>query len=471
VGAPWVFPDLESPGVLRDGDRYVLWYSRGGVVTHRADSLAADWSLTQPILLDREGSGAELAPSGDGYFLSRRRTDWCNVGNSLLWTDSLDTSGYPFGIVPWPRLPGFTVGGDAAFLSQPNFGDGQAFRGETPAQPAGMFWLSSRESNPEPYHLYPCGRQLGPAPTGTLRSDPFVLAGDTVAVRVNGADSPDSAYVVLRDVCTGAELVRFTGGGEALPPRRAHVGVARGRRLEWRIADRLTRPGGWIGLDDLEERASPGLGPPPAPPQVRWLAPAGGENLAGGEVAGLQWEAHDDAGLDSLVLYLTYDGGETLWRQAAYGGAITRAVWSVPDTLLFGVRLRLVAYARSGVSACATTEPFRINAAVAVGGEAGAGAGGLRAVYGRDGVWLEGVARGGRADAPGDAPATLAVYDLRGREVAVLWRGRAGEAFRVSVCGGAGRGTTGAPGVYFARLRCGAEARRATFVRPAAACR
>ena len=45
------------------------------------------------------------------------------------------------------------------------------------------------------------------------------------------------------------------------------------------IADQLTRPEGWIGVDNLGERASAGLGNPPATPTVLWTAPAGGENL------------------------------------------------------------------------------------------------------------------------------------------------------------------------------------------------
>lgn len=454
--APWAYPDAESPGLMRFGGEYVLWYTFSGVRMLRADSLAGPWPADSYFLLDIEASGAELVPSGDGLFLSRRRTDRCHPGQTLIWTDSLDTAGGSFRIVPWEQLPWFSADGGLAFLDQPSFGDGQEARGEPPAGPSGLFWLSSREYHPLPSYLNWCGREAGAAPVGRLRSEPFVLAGDSVAVRINGADSPDSAYVLLRDACTGEEIVRFTGGGaEVLTPQSASVGARRGRPMEWRIADLLERPGGWIGVDDLEERASPGLGPLPKAPEVTWLAPAGGENFLSGEPVALAWQT--SAGVpDSLVLYLTYDRGETLLRQAVIAGDSTTFTWTVPDSLHFDTRLRLVAYAGMGAASCATSQPFRMNAAVGVPPELPAG-GALRAVYGAAGVWLEGEAGG-----PAGQPATLTLFDLRGRKVGTLWQGRAGEAFRVRV--GQGGGETLAPGVYFARLRAGPSVWRASLV-------
>jgi hypothetical protein len=404
------------------------------------------------ILLDGSAAGGELVPDGAGLFFGRQRLNKCSTEYSfLVLADSLDASAWPFHIVPWSRPPDFTSAKGNAFAGQPSFGDAQALRGEPPADPGGLYWLSSRELEPDPWTDGMCSFDRGSSPTGEARSGQFYLGGDTLALRINGADSPDSAYVQVCDACTGTQLVRFSASGPTLEARRAYVGAVRARSVEWRVVDGLTRPGGWIGVDDLQELASPGLPPPPSPPFLTWTMPVGGENFVRRSRVTLTWQVSDASAEDSLVLYLTYDGGETLRRQAGLLGSDRNYRWRVADTLATAARLRLIAFSHSGASSCATSEPFDI-VGTTTDAEAPPGVGGLRALYRAGESWLEGSAPAGAE------PATLELFDLRGRRLALLWQGPGGESFRVAVSGAAGGRARLARGIYFARLEAGGKA-------------
>src|SRR5262249_53306460 len=268
--------------------------------------------------------------------------------------------------------------------------------------------------------------------------------GERLGVDMEGADSPDSAYVQLRDECTQTTILSFTGGTETLTPMHAPVGTARGRMVSIRVADMLTRPGGWIGVDNLGERASAGLGNPPSQPTVTWTAPAGGENLQRNHAFRIRYTVSGGGTIDSLVVYLTDPQSSVLLRQIKPSVGSTNINWVTPDTLLYAARLRMVAYAHSGAWGCATSNSFAIGASTAVDP---ADLGGLlRVSYDASGAHLEG--RVAKLPAPG----TLEVFDLRGRHVATPWRGSAGQTFALSIAHD-DQGRRLAPGVYFARLR------------------
>jgi hypothetical protein len=289
-----------------------------------------------------------------------------------------------------------------------------------------------------------CGECHGPEQTGLLASDPFVLNGDSLAVEIQGANSPDSAYVQLRDECTQTTIVRFTGGNETLTPMSAWVGNARGRTVTLRIADQLARPGGWIGVDNLGERASAGLGNPPATPTVAWTAPAGGENLQRAKPFRIRYTVSGGGTIDSLVVYLTDPQSSVLLRQIKPAVGSTNINWVTPDTLLYAARLRMVAYAHSGAWGCATSNGFAIGASTAVDPSNLGGL--LRVSYDASGAKLE-----GRVAQLADL-GILEIFDLRGRRVAVPWRGSDGQTFALSIVHD-DQGRKLAPGVYFARLR------------------
>ena len=446
-GAGWSWPDLESPGITFFGGKTYLYYSWMGCRIEQGDSLASDWVNAPLSLIETFSSAPELQTSGSGLLMSRRRLSSCNTYQTYLWFDSLKTTTWPFTIVPRPALPGFTNLDGSAFTAQPSFGDGQATRGETPAAPAGLYWLSSREYWPEPAPQYECAEEMGAAQTGAMRSDAFVLNGDSVAVRVQGANSPDSAYVLLRDDCSGQTMARFSGGTPDLATKSAYVGFGRGRTVSWRITDGLTRPEGWIGTDNLEERASDGLANPPTSPTLTWVAPVGGESLQKNKAFRIRWTLNGGGTVDSLILYLVDSTGDGLKRQMSIPVSNTNINWTTPDTLLYTARLRLVAYAHSGAWGCNTSNTFAIGATTDA--SAFAATGGLWARYDARGAWLEGQTSPDLED-----EAVLELFDIRGRRVAEPWRGRPASSFRVAVTR-AIDGTSLKPGVYFARLRQG----------------
>jgi hypothetical protein len=442
-GIGWNMPDMESPGVAAFGGKTYLYWSQAGNHFAQGDSLLANW-YSYPVYSLAGGTAPELIPNGNGLLYSRRRLGPCNNYQTYLWFDSLDTSSLPFPCTPCNPLPGFTLLSGNAFASQPTFGDGPSDRGETPADPSGLYWLSSREDVPEPSSAYTCGEVNGADQTGLLASDPFVLNGDSLAVEIQGASSPDSAYVQLRDECTQTTIVRFTGGSETLTPAHAWVGNARGRTVSVRIADLLTRPGGWIGVDNIGERASAGLGATPTAPTVTWTAPAGGEDVARAKPYRIHYTVSGGGTIDSLVVYLTDPQSSVLLRQIKPTVGSTNVNWVAPDTLLYTARLRMVAYAHSGAWGCATSNSFEIGAPTGV--EPSDLAGFLRVSYDASGAHLQGrVAR--IAD-----ESFLEIFDLRGRRVAVPWSGSEGQTFSLSVAHDE-QGRRLAPGVYFARLR------------------
>ena len=148
-GTGWTSPDIESPGVTFFGGKTYLYWVQFANLTAQGDSLLDNWNQIPSTFLPA-GSAPELIPNGNGLLMSRRRLSLCNNFQTFVWFDTLDTSVYPFKAIPPNPLTGFTALSGDAFMDQPSFGDGQADRGEIPADPSGMFWLSSREFVPEP---------------------------------------------------------------------------------------------------------------------------------------------------------------------------------------------------------------------------------------------------------------------------------------------------------------------------------
>ncbi len=86
------------------------------------------------------------------------------------------------------------------------------------------------------------------------------------------------------------------------------------------------------------------------PPQVQVLVPNGGERWRVGERDTIKFKAEDNIGIESLSVFLSYDGGRT------YGDTIARGVvadslfvWEITDSLTSdSCIVRILAYDRSG---------------------------------------------------------------------------------------------------------------------------
>jgi hypothetical protein len=459
VGEPWQSPDLESPGVIEHNGEMILYYSRGGVRILKSSDIDGPWSPDLAWVLDPVGSGAEIYRSGSGLMLSRIRRSSCDMARGVLLCDSLDTSGWPFQRIEPPGLVDFPdIIGDA-FNAQPTFGDGPGVRGEASAGHRGLYWLSTRELNSLPRLDEPCGRTRGTVRRGEMSSNPFYLVGDTLSAWVSGGTTSDSLGVVVCDACTGEELARFTPDSETLARQSVPVESFRGRWVQWKIVDWIAGEGGWLGVDDLEESAGDDTGPMPEPPTITWETPTGGELFMVGENIGPNWSVTHPSGVDSAIIFITYDKGRTLReigrQDDGYPGFLP---WPAPDTVAFAARFRLVAYAHDGSKGCLDSEPFNINVTTDVGGlEVG---GGLQVWMGSARTYLEGSVPAGT---PG-GEATLEIFNVLGRRIAIPWRGRTGESFRVPAPTTDADGRRLASGVYFARLRHGGEFWIARFV-------
>lgn len=446
IGDPWQLPDLESPGVISHQGQFVLFYTFVGTRTLRSASFDGPWDPDAAERIDLFASGGEFFSSGTGLLYSRNRLSSCDPTRHVLLCDTLDTSGWPYVRIPLTSLSRFEFKTGDAFNNQPTYGDPQSARGEAPSEHDGLYWLSSREFNPAPTFEYVCTLDRGASPRGEVESFAFVLQGDTVLASISGGSAGDSLRVSLHDDCTGAELVRFTPTGPSLVEQSAAVNAYRGQLVRWRIVDATSSPGGWIGADQLREIESAGLPPVSPLPQITWSVPLPGENFSAGAQEILQWSVTHPSGLDSLVLYSSYDQGKTLRRIAILGGNQTSFVWTVPDTLVFNALLRLVAYSTDGVWGCAESESFHIN--VTTGAPLPRSSGFLRSLVRNGRVHLEGNVPGGAT-----GRAILEIFDVRGRRVATAWKGKGGERFLVPAPSVDADGRTLRSGIYFARLR------------------
>jgi hypothetical protein len=221
-----------------------------------------------------------------------------------------------------------------------------------------------------------------------------------------------------------------------------------------------------IGADAIRDSTT-GTFTAPTPVAINQTAPAGGETLAPGQSYVIRWTSFSSAGVDSHVVYVSYDDFATpairLQRRGANQFSWT---WTVPGVLEFSARIRVVAYAKNGVHDCDTSLPFAIGATTDAPPPdvAEAGQGIALAALGSPGPTpaLEWSAPPGRA-------VRLELIDVRGRRVRTLVAGRpvgAGGRERATWDGVDDAGRRVAPGLYFAALTLeGGDRRTVRLVR------
>jgi hypothetical protein len=460
--------ELESPHLVFANGRVELLYTRLFLRFLSAPSSAGPWDVKAGATVDPGGLASEMLLAGATPLLSRVRFDACGESTTVIVIDTVTALPGGYAVPAAPGIPaGWRQDGDA-FSWGATFGDGPARRGDVPAAPVGLRWLGSGETYRLPSDpLEVCGSPSRDAQVGTLRTPRFTLLGDSLWFRVMGAASIDSAHVRLLDACTGLELGRRTGtGGSALERGAWSNAGRRGWPVELEFVDRLTRPGGVIGADDVVD-STIGAPSPTTTVAINQTAPPGGVNLTPGTVYTVRWASFHASGLDSHVVYVSYDDFATnpIRLQKRNGTQFTWN-WTVPPGPHFAARIRVVAYAKNGVHDCDTSEPFTIGVTTGVPGDPGAGGPGR--------LHLRAAGNPGPApvlewETPAGTRAWLRLYDVRGRLVATLVDGVAGEGTGPRRSGWDGRDTRGADspaGVYFARLVTdGGDERRVTLVR------
>ena len=208
-------------------------------------------------------------------------------------------------------------------------------------------------------------------------------------------------------------------------------------------------PEGVIGLDAIRDTAS-GTPAPPVIPFIDVTAPLGGENLSPGSNYTIRWNGSSSAGIDSFLVYLSYDDFLTKPTRIAKRNANQNTFnWSVPSGPKFNAKVRVVIYSKNGIHTCDQSSAFTIGAGVGLGDPDAP-----------PGLSLAAIAQPGPApvldwSAPPGARATLDLYDLRGRRVRRLHDGPGVLRGRAAWDGLDERGNRAPAGLYFARLVSG----------------
>jgi len=453
---------IESASLFTANGRAELHFTQYHSSMLTAPTLAGPWNLAQAVTVDPMGVADEWPIDGTTHLFSRIRHDTCIPGTTVIVIDTVTANGTGYTVPGVPTLPaGWTSDGDA-FIDQPIYGDGPAVRGGPPAAPGGVRWIGTGEARRSPDSNVPCLTPAQPQRTGWAQSPPFTLTGDLLAFRLMGKTATDSEYVALYDDCTGLELARQTGPGtDTFTPFSWSNTGRRGWRVRLKVWDRSAVTGNYIGLDDVADSAV-GTPTPPTQPVIDETAPAGGETLAGNSNFTIRYTGSSSAGVDSFVVYVSYDDFATPPTRLAKRNATQFSFnWTTPQGPKYTAKIRVVIYAKNGVHACDQSGAFTIGVTTGVGDPPLGPAAGLHlAVVGQPGprpvlVW----------SAPGAGAARLALYDVRGRRVRRLYEGP-GMAFARTPWDGlddAGRPTPS--GIYFARLVSGGESASAHLVR------
>jgi hypothetical protein len=453
--------DVESASLVFRANRVELHFTRNYTQMLSAPTSAGPWDFTQAVTVDGMGGAGELVPDGAATLFSRVRLDWCNASTGVIVIDTVTATANGYKIPSSPRLPGAWILDGDAFASQPVYSDGPRLRGDTPASPEGLRWLGSGESLRQPGDAGGCVySELGDR-VGTARSPQFTLQGDLVSFKLSGKADPANTYAALIDDCTGQELARTTGPGtSALAPFSWSNAGRRGWAVRLLLSDQATGPGGVLGLDAVRDSAvgNPAL---PTMPVIDETAPAGGENLTPGSTYTIRWTGSSAAGIDSFQVWVSYDNFATPPTKLARRNSNQFSFnWTVPPGPKFTARIRVVIYAKNSVHTCDESGPFSIGVTTGVGDPpAGPVALALaaRAQPGPEPVleW----------SAPPGGPASLALYDVRGRRVRRLYEGPGAVLARTPWDGLDDSGRPAPSGIYFARLVSGGETVSAHLVR------
>ena len=453
--------DIESPSLVFRTNRVELHFTRYYTQMLSAPSSAGPWNFSQTVNVDPRGVAGEIAIDGTVNLFSRLRYDLCNASTAIIVIDTVTTTATSYAVPAAPKIPGgWIIEGDA-FSSQPTYSDGPRFRGDPPAVPEGLRWLATGESLRQPGDVAGCSYDEVGDRVGTARSPRFTLQGDLVSFKLSGKSDLANNYAALIDDCTGQELSRATGPGTSqLTPYAWSNTGRRGWSVRLLLSDLASGVGGVLGFDALRDSAvvNPAM---PTMPLVDETAPAGGENLIAGSIFTIRWTGSSTAGVDSFQVYVSYDDFATPpTKLARRNGNQFTFNWTVPAGPKFNARIRVVIYAKNGVHTCDESGAFSIGAVTGVGdppAEGTALALAARAQPGPSPVleW----------SAPPGAPVTLALYDVRGRRVRLLYEGPGAVQARTPWNGLDDAGRPTPSGIYFARLAGGAESVRTHLVR------
>lgn len=289
-----------SQYLLRDGVHHLLFheYATNGV-SHLAANEVGGWDFASRSIIDN-GLAPELDTfdGGDSWVFSRAAPFLEPHLDQLAFVVRFDTLMFNEGLAsptvvrtpPLAREFAEFVGNSV--LGNPVFGDNPERRGEQAVGHVGQCYFGSAEyfQGPLSNRGQP-GQSQGNVATGSLRSHPFVIVGNSISLLVGGSDQPDLCYVALVDAQTDTIIHRASGEGSATMTERWWDTVPLfGREVYILIEDASVD--GHINVDHIQETlVALGAGGGASEPRVAALRDRGAHPNPANPMVTLRFEA------------------------------------------------------------------------------------------------------------------------------------------------------------------------------------
>ena len=264
---------LESVQCIYKNSKFHLFFTEEdvyGTSYMNSDSLYSGWDISSRTIVDL-GQAAEIDLFDDDYLFSRH-TGYLDEHGDLSYIIRFDPLNWvgetPLLQKPWALSPDWNLLFGIAFAFQPTFGNNPLVRGDTvDVGFEGDCWISSYERYQGPLMYGSPGGAQGDGATGMIRSNPFVITGNSMNLLVGGGNYPDLCYVALVESGSGTVLFKETGeDSDAMNRRYWDLTSHPGKTVYFEIADLSNSAFGHICVDDIQE-SDEILNPIPVPPE------------------------------------------------------------------------------------------------------------------------------------------------------------------------------------------------------------
>jgi hypothetical protein len=208
---------IESVQCIYLNSKFHLFFTEetvGGTSHMCSDSLYNGWDISDRRIID-----LGLAPEIDyidGKYIFSRHGVYYHGDGSRMYTIRFDEliwgNNQPFVTNYWGLRHSWNYVEGTAFIWQPTFENNPSARGDSVNVGfVGNCWIGSYEKFQGPLTAFPQGHAQGDAPTGIIRSNPFVITGNSMNLLVGGGNYPDLCYVAMVKASTGEILFTETG--------------------------------------------------------------------------------------------------------------------------------------------------------------------------------------------------------------------------------------------------------------------
>ncbi len=232
---------MESVFIFQHENRFQMLFTEennGGTSQMSSDSLLSGWDISTRRFIDN-GHAPQVTQTHLGEMFSRHAVYNDNHGNYqyvIRFTPMVWLGQIPAVPKPLPLQGEWTFVSGDAFFYQPTWNNNAAVRNETyPKTWVGDGWINTYEYFTGPLGYGLPGSYQGDTKTGTIRSNPFVVSGNSMTLLVGGSDLPSECYVALVDASAGRFSARRRDAGRTNWTRVRGICVpTRGAPHTWR---------------------------------------------------------------------------------------------------------------------------------------------------------------------------------------------------------------------------------------------